>query len=548
EFYILEEDEISNIPIESESLIIVQPLNNIDISSESFEDKFIEDKINISHSNVDFDVDALLNITEYLKDIQLKYGDFCEVHFGPKRIIIVSNSDVAYPIHASTVTLNNKFLYRDSENPGMHEIGMENCGIVSNRNLDEWKINREFFIRVAMSKKFLKMLTEKTYEKTTDMFKLWDIMINDKREIDLSKWTEKFSGDIAVSTSTGLSAYSIFSYFKSLGYDHNHNYIPTTEWEQSSKLLYLVGSFFKIAQWFVYIPPSIRHAPGINYFDNRFLNVIKKFEVFIVELIRRRRAKIDGLSDDALLPSDFLTLLLTINTPRDQERSLYKSLNRSLNDHEIFGVIRDIFLGSIETVTTAMCLVFYYICKYPSVKYKALSEINEKFGHSIALNSLYEDIEKLPYCEALIKEALRLNSPLPYLPRSNSEPAEVGGYLWKEGQTFILHYQRISINKDDWVDADVFDPERFLKNENSKRSINAKEANNKKAFATFGGGARICPGKLWALIEIKVLLVAVLMRYDMEFVNKDQELDLFCDSSYHWRELRIRLRPRIQEE
>ncbi|CAG8631391.1 9814_t:CDS:2, partial [Cetraspora pellucida] len=71
EFYILEEDEISNIPIESESLIsgntmdlnspnfIVQSLNNIDISSESFKDKFIEEKINISHSNVDFDVDAL---------------------------------------------------------------------------------------------------------------------------------------------------------------------------------------------------------------------------------------------------------------------------------------------------------------------------------------------------------------------------------------------------------------------------------------------------------------------------------------------------------
>ncbi|CAG8852001.1 7475_t:CDS:2, partial [Racocetra persica] len=84
-------------------------------------------------------------------------------------------------------------------------------------------------------------------------------------------------------------------------------------------------------------------------------------------------------------------------------------------------------------------------------------------------------------------------------------------------------------------------------NENNKRSMNAKEANDKKAFATFGGGARICPGKLWALTKIKVLLVAVLMKYDMEFVNKDQELDLSCDSSYHWRELRIHLRPRMQD-
>ncbi|CAG8791296.1 13994_t:CDS:2, partial [Racocetra persica] len=195
-------------------------------------------------------------------------------------------------------------------------------------------------------------------------------------------------------------------------------------------------------------------------------------------------------------------------------------------------------------VTTAMCSVFYYIRKYPSIKSKALSEINEIFGHSISLNSLYEDIEKLTYCDALIKETLRLIPPFPNFSRSNSEPVEVGGHLWKEGQTFVLFYSRININKNDWIDGEIFDPERFLKNKNSKRSINAKDANNKRAFTTFGGGAR---GKLWAIVEIKVLLVAVLMRYDLEFVNNDQGLDLFCDSSYHWRELRIRLSPRVQE-
>ncbi|CAG8572919.1 4092_t:CDS:2, partial [Cetraspora pellucida] len=463
-----------------------------------------------------------LNIAQYLKDVQLKYGDFCEVHFGPKRILLVSNSDMAYPIHTSSVAHNYKFLYRDLPNPGIYELGMDNCGIIGNRNLDEWKINREFFIRIAMSKKFLKMLTEKTYEKATDMFKLWDIMINDKRDVDFSKWLEKLNGDIAISTSTGLSAYSMFSYFNSLGYDYNLDYITTSEQEKSSKLISIINSFFKASQWFTFTPPFIRHAPGISYFNNKLLNVVKNLEVILLEVIQKKRAEIDLLPNDTLLPSDFLTLLLTVNTPRDLDHALYKSLNRSLNNHEIFGVIRDIFL--------------------------ALSEINEKFGHSISLNSLYEDIDKLSYCDALIKEALRLNPPFPYLPRSNSEPVEVGGYLWKEGQTFILHYQRINVNKDDWVDAEIFDPERFLKNENSKRSMNAKEANNKRAAATFGGGARVCPGKLWALIEIKVLLVAVLMRYDMEFVNKDQELDLFCDSSYHWRELRIRLRPRIQEE
>ncbi|CAG8831825.1 11214_t:CDS:2, partial [Racocetra persica] len=281
--------------------------------------------------------------------IQLEYGDFCEVHIGPRRFLIISNSVVAYPIHTSSVAHNYKFLYRDLPNPGLSELGMENCGIIVTRNLDEWKINREFFIRIAMSKRFLKMITEKTFEKVTDMFKLWDILINDKREVDLSKWLEKFTGDISISTSTGLSAYTMLSYFNSLGYKHNLDYTPSSESEQSSKLISLINSFFKVSQWFTFVPPFIRRAPGINYLNNKFANIVKNLENFLLEIIQKRRAEIDLLSDDTLLPSDFLTLLLTVNTPRDLEHALYKSLNRSLNDHEIFGVIRDIFLGSIES-------------------------------------------------------------------------------------------------------------------------------------------------------------------------------------------------------
>ncbi|CAG8595870.1 21088_t:CDS:2, partial [Racocetra persica] len=290
-----------------------------------------------------------LNTAEYFKEIQLKYGDFYEIHLGFQRILVISNSDVAYPIHSSSVAHNQKFLYRDIPNSGWKDLEMEDCGIVANRNLEGWKINREFFIKMAMSKKFLKMITEKTYEKATDMFKLWDIMISDKRDVDLSKWLEKFAGDIAVSTSTGLSTYSMISYFNLLGYEYNLDDIPISEREQSSKLISLINSFFTSAQWVTLIPSFIRRAPGISYFNNKALSSTKQLKDFLAELIQRRRAEINLLSNYALLPSDFLTLLLTANTPRDLEHTSYKSLNRPLNDHEIFGVIRDIFLGSFET-------------------------------------------------------------------------------------------------------------------------------------------------------------------------------------------------------
>ncbi|CAG8521471.1 6742_t:CDS:2, partial [Scutellospora calospora] len=480
-----------------------------------------------------------LNLIEYIAAVQLKYGDFCEIHFGPKRIIVISSSDVAYPIHTPSVALNHKFLYRDSPNPGLNEVGYEQTGIIANRNLDEWKINRKFFEKTMMSKRFLRKLTGKAHEIALDMFKLWDILINKQDEIDLAEWLARFAGDIAVSAATGIPAYTTLSYFNSLGYGYNHDHIPASKWERSSKVVSHINSIFSVGIWFLSVPPFVRHAPGMNYINNKFLKYANDLEVTINEIIQERHAEIDSLPKDALLPSDFLTLLLTANTPRDQENALYQSLGRSLKDREIFGIIKDIFTGSFETTATTMSSVMYFVCRYPSVKSKVLSEINSIFGHSTTLSNFhYDDMEKLQYCDALIKEVLRISPTFPVLPRSNSEPVEVGGYLWKKDQSFLINYQGINMNENDWIDGKIFDPDRFLKNEGSKRSMNAKVAISKGAFSSFGGGAKSCPGKLWAITEIKVLLVAILMRYDLEFVKKDQGLDLFYDSSYHWRELK----------
>ncbi|CAG8790091.1 35346_t:CDS:2, partial [Racocetra persica] len=117
------------------------------------------------------------------------------------------------------------------------------------------------------------------------------------------------------------------------------------------------------------------------------------------------------------------------------------------------------------------------------------------------------------------------------MPRSNSEPVEIveiGGYIWKDGHSFFGNFQGIQSNERDWIDAKIFDPDRFLRNNDSIRSKNADIANNKSAFVPFGGGA-----KLWAVIEVKMFLVALLTRYDIEFVNKNQELELFWKTSIH---------------
>ncbi|CAG8768284.1 15277_t:CDS:2, partial [Dentiscutata heterogama] len=145
-----------------------------------------------------------------------------------------------------------------------------------------------------------------------------------------------------------IPSYSALSYFNSLGYD-DYNSIPASERELSLKLISAVNSIFKLGQWFNLVPTFIRHAPIISYFNNMFLDAMRKVEVSFSEIIQKRRKEIDSLPEDASIQSDLLTMLITVNTSRGIEIPSYKSLNRMLDDCEVFGTIRDIFLGSFET-------------------------------------------------------------------------------------------------------------------------------------------------------------------------------------------------------
>ncbi|CAG8531294.1 8856_t:CDS:2, partial [Gigaspora margarita] len=292
-----------------------------------------------------------LNLPEYIKAVQLKYGDICEIYMGPKRIIILSRSDIVYPIYTPSVAHNSKFLYRDSPNPGLNEIDLEKRGVIVNRNLAEWKVNRRFLEKTIMSKKFLKEFMEKEHEICLNMFKLWNVLSVKRQEIDLAEWVTKFAGDATFITVTGQPAYSIFDYFESLGYEHNRDHIPVSEWRRSPKLISAVLSIFNIIPWFLVVPSIIRHAPGLNFFNQKLLKNVGNLNDIILEIVRERRAYIDSLPIDTQIPSDVLSLLLTANTKRDSPRTLIKSLDRSLDDQEVGGIMKDIFLGSFETVT-----------------------------------------------------------------------------------------------------------------------------------------------------------------------------------------------------
>ena len=118
--------------------------------------------------------------------------------------------------------------------------------------------------------------------------------------------------------------------------------------------------------------------------------------------------------------------------------------------------------------------------------------------------SSFEQIDDLDFVDAYIHEALRLKPPTVLLSAEALCDTDIGGVIIDKG-TMIMCAMRSSMEETCHGNAAQFDPERWL----------ATDV-NKRASMPFGGGPRICPGRYLALLEMKVALVMLLVRFEID--------------------------------
>ena len=57
-------------------------------------------------------------------------------------------------------------------------------------------------------------------------------------------------------------------------------------------------------------------------------------------------------------------------------------------------------------IANTFCFIVYHLGHYPDVKEQMLQEINSVFGNNLDRPIEYEDLSKLVYCDAIIKEGI----------------------------------------------------------------------------------------------------------------------------------------------
>ncbi|GBC04534.1 hypothetical protein RclHR1_05720007 [Rhizophagus clarus] len=484
--------------------------------------------------------------SDWLISLHKKYGDIFEIYLAGKRTIILCNTELIEKMNIPST--KTKYPIRFLVTEGFIEYGISDTGLSTNNEHKSWKYNRRFFSQAMMTPSFNDQAVEWTNELWNEMESYWN-NLGENYEMDIMKWMVRFSNDMIFRISTGLKNNSVASYYHSLiPVNDNLNekereIIKESENFIQSFEMYLRGSFY-----FYFFNKFMRHyAPFVR---GKVKSLLKNRDYLfgkIYNIIRERRIEIENTPLNHPLRYDMLTSFITANTSRDinvvRNDNTNADLLKPMTDREIFGNILDAMSGGTDTTANLFCFIVYYLGHYPDIKQRLRQELDEIFGKNFTRPITNKDLDKLQYCDAVIKEVYR-HFPIAFtVSRVNVEKDIIGGFNWPEETSFLILYSVIMKRKEYWTDPEKFDPYRFYKiNENDKYLLEKQHIKN--SFTMWGGGIRICPGRKLAMIKLKLLIASIYRNYDIEMVDMNAPLNYNSAFITVCNELIVRIKSR----
>jgi cytochrome P450 len=210
----------------------------------------------------------------------------------------------------------------------------------------------------------------------------------------------------------------------------------------------------------------------------------------IDELIAERWATaVDGRVADT---GDLLSMLLL---------SMDESGDR-MSDAEVRDQLVTLFVAGHETTSNALTWTWYLLSQHPDVEAKLHEELVRVLsGRPPSL----ADLPALPYTLQIIKEAMRLYPPAWLLNnRWTAEDTVIGDYPIRRGELIWLSPYVSHRRPKYFPDPERFDPNRWIPER--------EKALPKYAYMPFGGGARVCIGNSFALMEAHLIVAALAQR------------------------------------
>eukprot|EP00253_Pinus_taeda_P005739 PITA_05739 len=241
---------------------------------------------------------------------------------------------------------------------------------------------------------------------------------------------------------------------------------------------------------------------------------IKTVDAFLYNVIQSRKQEI-SVQNDYVKP-DILSRFIALTEKQPENYS----------DKYLRDIILNFLIAGRDTTALTLCWFFHLLCKHPNVEKKLLQESHDlvlkeneclTIEESISMFSqslTHTVLDKMHYLHAALSGTLRLYPVVPLDGKhAVSEDILPDGFKVKKGD--MVAYVPYSMGRMTYLwgsDAEEFRPERWLHN-----GIFQPESPFK--FTAFQAGPRMCLGKDFAYMQMKIVAAVLIRFFKFELVE-----------------------------
>ncbi|KAI7733769.1 hypothetical protein M8C21_015232 [Ambrosia artemisiifolia] len=423
------------------------------------------------------------DLSDYLWRLSKRYGPLMSLRLGHVHTLVVSSAEMAKEI----MKTNDLVFCTRPILTGQQKISYDNKDIALSPYNEYWRQMRKICTLHLFSMKQVNSFRSVREEEVFDMINRMKTQSSMKQIVNLSDDAMELTSNIICRVAFGKrpSAYN--------------------NRKEGTRISELMSEFQEVLTNFYYRD----HFPLMGWLDKlngsiaRLEKLFKNLDEFYQEVIDEHLNQ----NQPNKMEDDMVDILLKLKQDYANDLSF---------DH-VKGVLMDILSGGTETSASTVVWAMTLLIKNPDSLKKAQQEVRNAIGMKGKVEE--DDLYKLNYLKAVIKETLRLYPVLPLLiPRESRDRCVLEGFEIPKKTLVYINAWAVGRDPKCWERPEEFEPERFMDS-----SVEYKGTNFE--WIPFGSGRRGCPGLLLGATTVELALSNLVYSFDWELPEGTKYID-----------------------